>query len=535
MKIAWIIWNDITPGRENASSRIRARWVQKYMPDSIISNDFEEIKKCDVIIFQKRFTTQDVEWAKVLKVMNKTIIFDITDPEWNYEYQHYDYNRQKPLEEIIELADYITVPTEFLAGDFSNYFPHKKVKVINDRVDLELYPKVKTHKKHKRSFIVFWHGCHSNTDVIYVAKGAIERLAQEYSIKLVCCYGPTMDNRISQFQNVELEQIAWSQEKCTELMLKADVSVNPRWGDLRAYKSNNKTIAALACGTPCADRDFYKQLKGWFDSVEERNSIGISGRHLVENFYDSKISVKEYLNLIKEITNPPLKYRGKPNSIVVVSCITAGTDNVVEDQNTEGADFVMFTDNPNIISKTWHIETLKPDLLIDPRRQSRMMKWLLHKFFADYEYSLWLDGNVRVLTPVGKLINMFLRYQNIAVFKHKDRNCVYKEADDCINKQLDDPALIKRQMDRYRAEGFPSDNGLSELPAILRRHTPEIERFNEAVWSEYSTQSRRDQLCFDYIAWKLRMQISRFPGKVTRKDLNIHFEKVSHNKENRRV
>ena len=162
-----------------------------------------------------------------------------------------------------------------------------------------------------------------------------------------------------------------------------------------------------------------------------------------------------------------------------------------------------------------------------------MIKWLVHKYLTDYEYTLWLDGNMRLITPAGKLVKMFLATQDIAVFRHMDRSCIYAEAEDCISGQLDDPDIIKRQMDKYRKLGYPSANGLSELPAILRRHTKEIDTFSEAVWAEHCTQSRRDQLCFDFVAWQQGIQITRFPGKVTAKDLNIHFEKVQHKENNR--
>jgi len=535
MKIGWVIWDSITPGVENASSRIRALWVQKYMPGSKIITSEEQLMKMDGIIFQKRFTEQDVLWAELLKNEDIPMIFDVTDPEWNYEYMHYDANKQTRLSEMIEFANVVTVPTEILAADCRAYFPHKKIVVIKDRVDLSLYQKVKEHKDHKPPFTIFWHGCTSNTDCVRLARGDLERLSKEFKLKLVCCYGPRMDNSVMPVRGVEVIQTDWSEKKCTDLMLEADVSINPRWKDIRMYKSDNKTIKALACGVPCVDRDFYRRLKGHLNSVDRRNAVGRSGRHLVETYYDSKQSVAEYIKLFKEIQNPPFKYSNKSNSVAVVSCITASTDNLIEDQNTNGADFIMFTDNSELKSDTWHIEVLKPDLLIDPRRQSRMVKWLIHKYLYEYEYTLWLDGNVRLLTPVRKLINMFLRKQDITVFWHKDRNCVYSEADDCISKQLDDPELISRQMARYRALGYPPGNGLSELPAILRKHTKKIATFNEAIWAEYCTQTRRDQLCFDFVAWQHSMQIARFPGKVTRKDLNIHFEKIEHIKQNRSI
>lgn len=66
-------------------------------------------------------------------------------------------------------------------------------------------------------------------------------------------------------------------------------------------------------------------------------------------------------------------------------------------------------------------------------------------------------------------------------------------------------------MARYRAEGLPEDAGLIEAPVILRRHTDAIRRLNESWWGEIVRASRRDQLSFNYVAWKLGLRYGTFP------------------------
>ncbi len=534
MKTGWVMWDDVTPGTQNASSRIRCRWVDKYMGDSIISNNFKELSSCDAVIFQKRCSPEDVMWAWELKRMGKIIILDITDPEWNYRYQHYNSKKAEQLTKLIELCDCTVAPTDYLAGDFKVYFPGALIRVIPDRIDMELYKKVKQHKQHEGPFKVFWHGCHSNTNQVELARASLEELGQKYPMELTCCYGPIMDNKIKPFRNLELIQIQWSQEKCTELLVNSDVAINPRWQDLRAYKSDNKTMAALACGIPCADRDYQQKLSAWFESAEIRNDLGHSGRMSVENLFDVKQSAVEYSKLVESLANSAKREIPR---VAVVSCITGSVDNVLMDQNAAGADFFMFTEKlPLSVPPNCPWTFIQTDnRFIDARRESRTVKWLIHKYFPEYDYTLWLDGNIILLTPVRKLIDQFLATADIAVFKHKDRDCVYKEADDCVSKQLDRADTIRAQMNVYLKEGYPAGNGLSELPAVLQRHTLEVNRFNEAVFAEYCVRSRRDQLCFDYVAWKQNIKVARFPGKVTRKDLNLHFEKIQHVKDDRRV
>ena len=59
------------------------------------------------------------------------------------------------------------------------------------------------------------------------------------------------------------------------------------------------------------------------------------------------------------------------------------------------------------------------------------------------------------------------------------------------------------QVKRYLDEGYPQHNGLATNPIILRNHNDsEVINVMEDWWTEIKYGSRRDQLSFDYIAWK---------------------------------
>lgn len=122
-----------------------------------------------------------------------------------------------------------------------------------------------------------------------------------------------------------------------------------------------------------------------------------------------------------------------------------------------------------------------------------MHKILIHQY-VDAEYSLWLDANVALRVAPARLIEEWLGEHDIAMFKHRTRDCVYAEADVCAGMLLDDPQLIREQADAYRARGFPASAGLGEASVILRRHTSAIRNFNNAWWSEYCRYSVRDQI-----------------------------------------
>jgi len=198
--------------------------------------------------------------------------------------------------------------------------------------------------------------------------------------------------------------------------------------------------------------------------------------------------------------------------IAIYTCVTAAKDSIKEDQNREGADLILFTDQPPAES-AWEVRPA-PDIFRDPRRSSRIPKLLAHQYLPGYDFSLWIDGSIRLLAPVRDLIDRYLGRADIAFFRHPLRDCIYEEAAACAEQRLDDPSLIAAQVAQYVGEGYPPHNGLNEGGVILRRHTPDIETFNNAWWSELCRYSRRDQLSLNYILNRLGIRPALFPGTI---------------------
>lgn len=179
---------------------------------------------------------------------------------------------------------------------------------------------------------------------------------------------------------------------------------------------------------------------------------------------------------------------------------------------------VAFVDNPDLCGGTgcpgWQIEIM-PSICMTPHMQSKRHKVLAHEVLPEgTEFSLWVDGSLDFGSDLhpGALAQKFLKDTDLALFRHSRRTCLYAEAHACQCLKLDDPAVMARQMNRYRAEGYPRDNGLAECAVILRRHTPEVARLNELWWREISNGSRRDQLSFNYACWRLGIKYSLLPG-----------------------
>jgi hypothetical protein len=151
-----------------------------------------------------------------------------------------------------------------------------------------------------------------------------------------------------------------------------------------------------------------------------------------------------------------------------------------------------------------------PDLFKDPRRNSRMVKVLSHLFIKE-EWSLWVDGSV-VVKCWGDL-EAFKQLGDLVIFKHQQRQCIYQEAKAVLKHEKDTPKVVNEQMERYKAEDYPVNNGLIHSSTILRRHTKEIIEFNNRWWAEICRHSVRDQLSFNYVAWKMGIKIGYFPAE----------------------
>ena len=169
----------------------------------------------------------------------------------------------------------------------------------------------------------------------------------------------------------------------------------------------------------------------------------------------------------------------------------------------------------------------------DNNRNAKKFKVLPHRYLQDYEYSIFIDGNMDVRGNLDELVDKYLSDKNVAFFSHNNnkldaRICPFKEAQTIIdlgNKNMkltpergilnykDNPYLIQEQMNKYAMLGFPRNNGLITGMVILRRHNEKdcIETMED--WGkEIKYGSKRDQLSFNYCAWKNRLKFNYMDG-----------------------
>ena len=212
--------------------------------------------------------------------------------------------------------------------------------------------------------------------------------------------------------------------------------------------------------------------------------------------------------------------------IVVYTAIFGDYDNLVDPPESSMCDFICFTDNKNLKSNIYKIVLCQPTDL-DPRRSAKIYKIKPHIYFPEYKYSVWLDGSVIIKTNKFYIfVKKVLKKHDMAFLKHPDRDCIFKEAEACIELQKDNSEIIIKQVNGYKNEGYPEKNGLIAGGVILRNNRlKKVEKINNDWWKEINQKSIRDQLSFNYVAWKNNFQYFEIEENVWD---NIYFKINNH-------
>jgi hypothetical protein len=167
---------------------------------------------------------------------------------------------------------------------------------------------------------------------------------------------------------------------------------------------------------------------------------------------------------------------------------------------------------------------------IGPRRCARQHKCLSH-MFVDAEYTIWHDANLRLKLPPEAIIKEYLPSgYDMSLGRHPFRDCIYEEAEEVKRLGVADPRIVDLQMYKYRRNGYPEHHGLVETGIVIRRHSAQIKHFNVMWWLEIANGACRDQLSFNYVAWKYGVPFHIMRGRDGRWDSEL-FEYQHHKKE----
>ena len=229
-----------------------------------------------------------------------------------------------------------------------------------------------------------------------------------------------------------------------------------------------------------------------------------------------KISKLSYSNLkqYEFIKQRNIQYEEK--KIVIYTCITGNydilKDNYFEADNVE---YILFTDNQNLdtgnnkwkISNISNIKELRDMSLTEKNRYIKLHPYELFK--DKYDYAIYIDGNIQVISDLRKLINGISNKYGIAMHNHRNRIDIYKEYKVCKILKKGNLNNLKKQIQYYKNDKFPKNYGMLEANVIYIDLKNEIgNSIMNTWWEEFLLRkSGRDQIALPYVLWKKKIDI----------------------------
>jgi hypothetical protein len=150
------------------------------------------------------------------------------------------------------------------------------------------------------------------------------------------------------------------------------------------------------------------------------------------------------------------------------------------------------------------VKDVVPANISDNAAKNRWCKMHGHKLFADYKYSIYMDGSIQIVKPI-----LYYREKigkvGIAMHKHPLRNCIFEEGLRIYANRKGNLSreTVVQQMKKYLFRGMPRNYGLFACGMIVRDHSDAIGNAIMELWfDEYRNSLRRDQLSLPYILWE---------------------------------
>ena len=95
----------------------------------------------------------------------------------------------------------------------------------------------------------------------------------------------------------------------------------------------------------------------------------------------------------------------------------------------------------------------------------------------------------------------------------------------------DNMDIINNQVERYKLDGYPKNNGLARTTVVFRRHNEDdVVRQSEFWWEEMKYGSRRDQISFNYSAWKNNFEFDYIQEDIDDNEFFLYMKKWRQNK-----
>lgn len=211
------------------------------------------------------------------------------------------------------------------------------------------------------------------------------------------------------------------------------------------------------------------------------------------------------------------------NKYVIYTSLTGGYDNLTQYTSLHpNFDYICFSNDYPANTKIgqWLIKPI-PYYNDHTTRLSRFVKLMPHTVLKDYEYSVWLDANLKITD--ASIYNIIIAKINEGGewygIQHPEFDCLYDDAKKCITSGKAKYSEIAPQIKYIKSQNYPKHVGLFENNFIIRKHnSSNIIAIDEMWWDLYQRFSPRDQLSLFFVFWKLNFT----PQLILQSEQNTH-------------
>ena len=293
------------------------------------------------------------------------------------------------------------------------------------------------------------------------------------------------------------------------------------------FKPNNTAYIELLCENNGKNSTLNCYLPGLITSTKDRNiafnevlitlqnSTNILNVNLVpfsaeRSFYFKYFNIN-FIKVRNTTDNICKKY-------VLYSCISGNYDSLKDpvfyDPNF---DYVFYVTTIKQNSNIWKIKHIDGKYVkMDNTRKCRMVKMKPYKYVPEYEISLYMDSHLNYNYNLTEFIQENIDSTHyLYVKRHPIRSNIFQEEKACELYVKDKEDLMKNQLESYVQNGFSEEInnkfGLIENGIMIRyHHNIDLIRLLKMWWFEVKTWSCRDQLSFNFAAWRVNASFKYF-------------------------
>ena len=164
--------------------------------------------------------------------------------------------------------------------------------------------------------------------------------------------------------------------------------------------------------------------------------------------------------------------------------------------------------------------------------KNRFVKMFPNLFFKEYKYSIYVDGNVQILTDLTEYINKIDSEIGIGIHKHHLRDCVYDELIAITKMNKKNRVMAKEYKKKLDNNNMPKNYGLLQCNIIAREHSNKVcQKIMKEWWNEFESGIKRDQVSLPYVLYRNNITVDSVGTLGNNVYNNPSFRIINHNNE----